>query len=76
MKLKKLCTHCRKRLPATPEYFHCKTAPYCRNCNTEAGRMKKYRSEAKQDPRAFAIKLMAKETQLADMVKALSEVRI
>ncbi len=68
----KLCTHCRRRKPNTTEFFHCKTAPYCKACNTEAGRLHKYKREAQADPRAFAIKLRLKETQLDAMVKALS----
>jgi len=74
MKQEKLCTHCRRRKPNTPEFFHCKTAPYCIDCNTEAGRKAKYIREAKADPRAFALKLRQKETQLGDMIQALSEV--
>ena len=57
----KLCQHCRRRKPF--EAFHSKTAPYCRECNTDAGRMAKYKREAQKDPRAFALKLMAKDTQ-------------
>lgn len=68
----KLCTHCRKR----STNFHSKTAPFCIECNTIAGRRAKYKREAQKDPRAFVRKLKDKETQLADMVKALSEVRV
>ena len=70
----KLCNHCRRQKPIS--HFHSKTAPYCKACNTDAGRMAKYRREAQADPRAFTAKLQAKETQLADMVKALSEVMV